>query len=447
MFLYIDFMTNADGNTANDTMLNYIIVDESTYAKDYTDIDGNINTHIGSTTVSLKMGQAFDIFLADTVSSVTFYLGGAHVGDTVTASVYGVSSGLPNFALGTTANHIITTADTSNFVNLSFSPGIAVGTGSFAIVLNQVSTTHNIALGFDNNIYTPNTTFYKAGAGAWALLDTGSFYKGAFVLRPNLGAVSCNLGVTANVTNASCSSCNDGSATAIISNGFAPYTYTWFTAPIQNAQTATSLSPGTYTVCATDGAGCTACNYSITVSSGCTAYYYLYADTNPHSYYLVNMSSGTPPLTYDWNWGDGSPHDTAAFPAHTYAGQGNYTICLSITDATSCTNSYCSAFYLLGPMSSSAVGVQVIPPVTSGVQANSNVKIFSVYPNPTSGDLILRLSENAEVNIYNVLGETKFHSFIKENETHLNLSSLSSGIYFIKVTNENGVRVKRFIKE
>jgi len=38
------------------------------------------------------------------------------------------------------------------------------------------------------------------------------------------------------------------------------------------------------------------------------------------------------PLTYDWNFGDGSPHATTAIAAHTYASAGTYQASLVVTD-------------------------------------------------------------------------------------------------------------------
>src|SRR5207244_1995182 len=94
-------------------------------------------------------------------------------------------AGAPNAVLATTANHIITTADTLNWVTLTFYPTPpVVPVGKMAIVINQISASHNMALGFDANINTLHTAFYKT-SGAWAALDTSGF-PGAFVLRPNL---------------------------------------------------------------------------------------------------------------------------------------------------------------------------------------------------------------------------------------------------------------------
>jgi PKD repeat protein len=38
------------------------------------------------------------------------------------------------------------------------------------------------------------------------------------------------------------------------------------------------------------------------------------------------------PLTYDWDFGDGSAHGTGATPSHAYADNGNYTVTLTVSD-------------------------------------------------------------------------------------------------------------------
>lgn len=53
-----------------------------------------------------------------------------------------------------------------------------------------------------------------------------------------------------------CPGSNDGTATAIASNGSSPYSYSWNTTPLQNGATATGLAPGNYQVTATGTDGC-----------------------------------------------------------------------------------------------------------------------------------------------------------------------------------------------
>ena len=50
---------------------------------------------------------------------------------------------------------------------------------------------------------------------------------------------------------------------------------------------------------------------------------------------ISSITSGT--LTYDWNFGDGNS-STSMSPSHTYAGQGTYTVILTVTSAMGCTD-------------------------------------------------------------------------------------------------------------
>jgi PKD repeat protein len=49
--------------------------------------------------------------------------------------------------------------------------------------------------------------------------------------------------------------------------------------------------------------------------------------------HFTNLSSGDEPLAYTWDFGDGSPSDSAEHPDHTYAGAGLFTVVLTVTNA------------------------------------------------------------------------------------------------------------------
>ena len=88
-----------------------------------------------------------------------------------------------------------------------------------------------------------------------AIADAGDpiFDSGVFI-----DFLDCINSVTATTT-ATAASCagNDGTATANVSAGFPPYTYSWNTTPPQTTATATGLAPGTYTVTVDDAGACT----------------------------------------------------------------------------------------------------------------------------------------------------------------------------------------------
>ncbi len=59
----------------------------------------------------------------------------------------------------------------------------------------------------------------------------------------------------------------------------------------------------------------------------------------PGNVTFTSTSTGTPPMSYVWTFGDGSPGGTGATPTHTYTGTGSYTVTLKVTDAAGCTDS------------------------------------------------------------------------------------------------------------
>lgn len=89
---------------------------------------------------------------------------------------------------------------------------------------------------------------------------------------------------------------------------------------------------GTYTVCLfiTDSLCADSICYSITVTSSnppCNAYFTNYVDTN-NTVYFNNLTAPSAGLTYTWDFGDGSPYNTATNPTHTYATPGVYVVTL-----------------------------------------------------------------------------------------------------------------------
>ena len=44
------------------------------------------------------------------------------------------------------------------------------------------------------------------------------------------------------------------------------------------------------------------------------------------------MTQKSDPLTFRWNFGDGSPVSTEESPTHTYASEGNFNVALDIFD-------------------------------------------------------------------------------------------------------------------
>ncbi len=56
----------------------------------------------------------------------------------------------------------------------------------------------------------------------------------------------------------------------------------------------------------------------------------LYGET---AYFTATVAAGTPPFTYDWDWGDGTAHGSGQYASHAYALPGQYTVTLMVANA------------------------------------------------------------------------------------------------------------------
>lgn len=72
---------------------------------------------------------------------------------------------------------------------------------------------------------------------------------------------------------------------------------------------------------------------------------------------------------------------------------------------------------------------------------------FSIYPNPTNSKVNIKSDKKFdEVEIYNVLGQKIFSSTISENQ-EIDMSSLTSGTYFLKLKSESLIKNVKIIKQ
>ncbi len=245
---------------------------------------------------------------------------------------------------------------------------------------------------------------------------------------------------TLNPTAALCATCADGWVSDAITGGTSPFTFAWSNG--STSQNATGLLPGTYSVTITDNAACVITNNAtITNANLCNAHYLLYPDTAAHTYWIVNQAYGTAPVHYDWNWGDASAHDTIAFPTHTYAAAGNYTITLGIHDAINCATTYANSYYL-SRTANQMVNMIVIPNNT-GIPTIKAKNFISLQPNPNDGNFYLAYhlnSMNTELKIMDLAGRVVYHqSFATVDGREEINAHLGSGIYYWVVVADNEI--------
>ena len=167
-----------------------------------------------------------------------------------------------------------------------------------------------------------------------------------------------------------------------------------------------------------------------------------------HHYWALNFAMGVPPLSYYWSWGDGT-YDSIAYPNHTYATAGFYTICLSIQDSTGCFDSTCIS-YNIQKMSSAEeentiVKVDVvdsIPSIPTSIQNTNGLQSWSVFPNPASGNSFiyytLSTSATISIDVCDVFGN-KLRQLVYANEeagehnSAFDSRELANGVYLIQI--------------
>jgi len=159
-------------------------------------------------------------------------------------------------------------------------------------------------------------------------------------------------------------------------------------------------------------------------------------------------------MTYLWSWGDGN-YDTTPYPTHVYAAPGYYQICFTITDALSCTSTYCDSSNVWiahdDGRSDASITINVIPPWTVGINQPVEKDNFTVFPNPFSSTVSIIASGNKNLLAYRMLslqGAEIVTGSMKGQEYKLNLENVSAGIYLLEITSDNGFKTyRKLIKE
>lgn len=150
---------------------------------------------------------------------------------------------------------------------------------------------------------------------------------------------------------------------------------------------------------------------------------------------VLELSLGA--TSWSWDFGDGSAIDTVQNPGpHVYAAAGSYNITLTVSNGT------CSSTLVVPVVISTAAGINQL-----------NAASISLMPNPVKDMLTVNLSSvvgKVALSVTSSLGQVVYSSNgaeIKNEKAVLNLSALKSGIYILKIESNDGVVLKKIVKE
>ena len=116
-------------------------------------------------------------------------------------------------------------------------------------------------------------------------------------------------------------------------------------------------------------------------------------------------------------------------------GAASYTVMYSYVDVNNCANS-----------DSKIINVSICTSVKE-----LSINPFAIYPNPTTGNLIIDLNDNTvetiDVIIYDAIGKIVMEETKIANHTSISLQQFANGMYNVKLNSKNSFSIIRIIKE
>ena len=305
----------------------------------------------------------------------------------------------------------------------------AVNNGS--ILMNVTGGTPNYTYSWSNSSST-SEDLSGLGAGTYQLTVTDAnscpSVQGPSVTITQPSAVVVS--ISAGSSSVSCFGLADGAINMNVSGGQSPYTYSW-TNTTATTEDLSFLAAGTYTLTATDASGCSGTGAAVVVADA------LAISTSISSTPASNSASSDGTATvvatggtgsFSYSWDDGNNQTSATAVALT---SGNYTV--EITDGNGC----------------SAIDVIFVDFGSAITELSLND--LNIYPNPTDKNIVVSFELNdtrdIKISFYSTIGNLILSETANVNALYFksfDVSTLSTGVYFIETSGEEGKVVKKF---
>jgi PKD repeat protein len=184
----------------------------------------------------------------------------------------------------------------------------------------------------------------------------------------------------------------------------------------------------------------------------------------PYELWVWNLSNGTSPFQFLWNFGDGTS-STDPYPTHVYAQSGPYQLCLTLTDAAGCTSTSCDSVSIDGnglydgmaPVEEAARNgftIRVVSQQPTGIADRPAFTETRLWPNPVNDVLNIRfntsLRGNLPMSVIDVNGREVLvaNAMIADGTNQLEVATgaLPAGMYMLRMGNGNETMSFRFVK-
>lgn len=144
----------------------------------------------------------------------------------------------------------------------------------------------------------------------------------------------------------------------------------------------------------------------------------------------VELAVGThPPYSFRWR-----PETDIDFPNQQYS-------TASITESRTYNVKVVDA---QGHTDSTDIFVQVLPRTHQGVEQQPEID-FSIYPNPTDGEMNIEADGITFVEVFNAAGVCVFSRRCNSDCRTLNISPLPAGLYFVRITTHRGIITEKVV--
>ncbi len=190
----------------------------------------------------------------------------------------------------------------------------------------------------------------------------------------------------------------------------------------------------------------------------------------PNTLWIWNLSNGGSGFyQYFWDFGDGTS-STAAFPTHTYADNGPYILCLTISDSEGCTDTHCDSVsvnedgFLNGLIVEghgtshngqprSGFTINVVDPLHMGAPDALGTQL-TAFPNPVMDRLTVTFMHKGgtrvTADVIDANGRRVLNQPLRAgtgvNRIDLDLGELPGGLYMLRLDTGSGVSTLRFVK-